>query len=186
MSVLGDKIHDLQEYMRKQLSIIRSKAYVDESTGLDNRTSYLSYIESVDECIQRNDIEFAIGMFDINSLKEINDTLGHEVGDKAIIKTANILKQTFENEKIFRIGGDEFVVIIKADESEMERYFNLFDGILAESNEKDDLKVDVSKGFAIYDNEYDRSYKRTFVRADYAMYADKKAYYETHRDRRRN
>ncbi|MBO4846092.1 MAG: diguanylate cyclase [Lachnospiraceae bacterium] len=186
MSVLGDKIHDLQEYMRKQLSIIRSKAYVDESTGLDNRTSYLSYIESVDECIQRNDIEFAIGMFDINSLKEINDTLGHEVGDKAIIKIANILKQTFESEKIFRIGGDEFVVILKADDNEMERYFNLFDGILAKANEKDDLKVDVSKGFAIYDNEYDRSYKRTFVRADYAMYADKKAYYETHRDRRRN
>ena len=186
INALGDKIHDLQEYMRKQLSIIRSKAYVDESTGLENRSSYLSYIESVDECIQRNDIEFAIAMFDINSLKEINDTLGHDVGDKAILKIANILKQTFENEKIFRIGGDEFVVIIKANSNDMEKYFNLFDGILAESNEKDDISVDVSKGFAVYDNEYDRSYRRTFVRADYAMYADKKAYYETHRDRRRN
>lgn len=186
INALGDKIHDLQEYMIKQLSIIRSKAYVDESTGLENRSSYLSYIESVDECIQRNDIEFAIAMFDINSLKEINDTLGHDVGDKAILKIANILKQTFENEKIFRIGGDEFVVIIKANSNDMEKYFNLFDGILAESNEKDDISVDVSKGFAVYDNEYDRSYRRTFVRADYAMYADKKAYYETHRDRRRN
>ncbi|MBR3636007.1 MAG: GGDEF domain-containing protein, partial [Lachnospiraceae bacterium] len=143
-------------------------------------------IESIDDCIQRNEIEFAIAMFDINGLKEINDTLGHDVGDKAISKIAEILKQTFENEKIFRIGGDEFVVIIKADSNDMEKHFNLFDGILAKANEKDDLVVDVSKGFAIYDNEYDRSYRRTFVRADYAMYADKKAYYETHRDRRHN
>ena len=186
MNAIGDKIHDLQEYMRKQVTIIRSKAYVDESTGLENRTSYLSYIESINDCIQRNEIEFAIAMFDINGLKEINDALGHDVGDNAISKIAEILKQTFENEKIFRIGGDEFVVIIKADSNDMEKYFNLFDGILAKANEKDDLVVDVSKGFAIYDNEYDRSYRRTFVRADYAMYADKKAYYETHRDRRHN
>lgn len=88
-------------------------AYTDPLTGLHNRRYALKYIG---ECINV-DIDFNIIFVDIDLLKSVNDTQGHEVGDEYIIETANHLKQLPQPCEVFRIGGDEFLVVSHTQES---------------------------------------------------------------------
>ena len=61
--------------------------------------------------LQMNYDNFLIGVFDINNLKAVNDSLGHEVGDDFIFEASRIICTAFRNSTIFRIGGDEFVSV---------------------------------------------------------------------------
>ena len=95
--VIGEKIRSLQDDMRVQISYVRGKAYRDGLTDLENRTAYFEYVEFLEEQIADGSAEFSVGMFDINGLKNINDTKGHEMGDRVIKKAAEILRTAFEN-----------------------------------------------------------------------------------------
>ena len=178
LGIMSSKIRKMQGYLSKQISFVKAQAYTDGLTGLGNRTAYNECTESIKEQIDEGTAEFALAMFDINSLKSINDIKGHEIGDQVIVSAAHILKDTFGEEKIFRIGGDEFIVVLDKTADEMEELFERFDKICAESNERNDIEpVDISKGYAVFDKNTDPNYKVVFARADDAMYADKKAYY---------
>ncbi|MBR5406714.1 MAG: diguanylate cyclase [Lachnospiraceae bacterium] len=187
IGAMSAKIHSLRDYMSRQISYVRSAAYKDGLTGLENRTSYFEYIEQLDALVEKGTAEFAVAMFDINGLKEINDNKGHEQGDKAIIKAADVLRRTFleGHARIFRIGGDEFVVILNMTEEELSAIIDGFDELLKESG-SDDMEINISKGFAVFKKDSDKTYRDAFIRADRAMYADKKAFYKNHADRRRS
>ncbi|MBR5967657.1 MAG: diguanylate cyclase [Lachnospiraceae bacterium] len=183
---MGDKIRALEKYMSRQITFVRAKAYRDGLTGLENRTAYLEHIHMLDEEIGNGTADFCVAMFDINGLKDINDELGHEIGDRAIKKAAQLLSDAFEGERVFRIGGDEFVVDLKCDQTKIERLMNKFDGMLLVQDRSDGLpEVTISKGFAIYTPGRDKSHQDVFSRADNEMYSDKKRFYLTHSDRRR-
>ena len=83
------------------------KSYQDPLTGLNNRLAYDEMIEH----LRGKRIPIGVGFLDINGLKWINDTLGHDMGNKAIQKVCFILKEHIEQQYIYRISGDEFVVI---------------------------------------------------------------------------
>ena len=109
---------DAYNKMRSQNAHVREKlayeAEHDKLTGLYNRTGY-------DTIFRRMRLNRAIFiLLDIDMFKEVNDTLGHEMGDKVLMRTADVLNKYFndDNAYIFRIGGDEFAIIIEnADES---------------------------------------------------------------------
>ena len=87
---------------------LKYEAEHDSLTGLYNRTGY-------DRLYRSMPLETAIYiLLDIDKFKEVNDTLGHEMGDKVLVRTANIIKKYFydENSYVFRIGGDEFAIIV--------------------------------------------------------------------------
>ncbi|MBR1853652.1 MAG: GGDEF domain-containing protein, partial [Lachnospiraceae bacterium] len=130
--------------------------------------------------------------------KTVNDNLGHECGDRVIIGAANALKKSFGAEHTYRIGGDEFIVVLEnLAETELEAYYGAFDEAVRRENEKitgeklvaDDapvqLKLAVSKGAAFYMPEQDKEYKEVFKRADEEMYKDKERFYRGRNDRRR-
>lgn len=174
---LGSKIHSLQDRLSKQISYVRSQAYIDSLTGLGNRTAYEDHVHRLEEAIGAGKAAFAVALFDLNGLKEINDGYGHERGDQVIIEAASDLEKAFEGAQLYRIGGDEFVVILENAD---------LDAMLLSAQRLDaQSRISISKGCAAYDPETDDGYRAVFNRADNAMYNDKRLYYLTHEDRRR-
>lgn len=97
---------------------VRELAYTDGLTGLKNRTAFIEKIELLEN--QKNNYNsIGIVTFDINNLKSTNDTYGHNIGDELIRSAANVIKNTFDDEcTAYRIGGDEFIVIIESSNAE--------------------------------------------------------------------
>jgi diguanylate cyclase (GGDEF)-like protein len=181
---ISDKIRSLQDYMRVQINYVRGKTYRDGLTNLENRTAYFEYVEFLEEQIREGSAEFTVGMFDINGLKGINDAQGHDMGDRVIKKAAEILRAAFGGERIFRIGGDEFVVVSKKSSAEVGECMKGYEKVFAELNNDPNFSLAMSKGCACFDSSVDHKYRDTFARADRAMYEDKRVYYESHGDRR--
>ncbi len=81
---------------------------MDVLTGLNNRRAYENCLVGISP-----ESDVCAVFCDVNSLKTVNDTMGHEEGDKLIKKMADILREVFSEKEIFRISGDEFVVILQ-------------------------------------------------------------------------
>lgn len=169
-----------KEYLER-IEFEKKIARTDALTGARNKYCYTEAEKSLDIAIKEgNDIEFAILICDINNLKIINDTLGHDVGDK-IIQTANdLLYITFKNSNIYRVGGDEFAVILEGSDYYKRDYLT---SKIAESNKKsteiDDLVL--AWGYADYNKDIDDSVNDVFNRADEKMYENKRHLKETHK-----
>ena len=175
---------ELEEANRK----LSELAVTDAMTSAGNKTAYIAKTRSLDEQIRQGTASFTVFVFDVNGLKAINDTFGHERGDLAISDTANVLKSVFGIENLYRIGGDEFIAIVGGmSQAELERVFRELEDAIARQNQAErpyGVPLAVSKGAAIYSPGEDGEYLEVFRRADTAMYQDKKAYYLTH-DRRK-
>ena len=174
---LGAKIHSLEAKLGEQIAIIHSQAYIDGLTKLGNRAAYGEHVAHIDEQIKQGTAGFAIIVFDLNGLKEINDRYGHEKGDETIVEAAAVLRQAFNEGRLYRVGGDEFVVILEGENTKTRSWL--------EETFGDRDVISFSKGYAVFDPEVDTSYSTVFNRADNDMYDDKKEYYTTHEDRRR-
>ena len=153
-------------------------AYRDSLTGLRNTNSYWAWITDFDNEIETKEIVFGVIVLDINYLKETNDRYGHDVGNKLIVSAAHIISSIFKRSPVFRIGGDEFAVILQnRDLDEMEELFMKFDeecrNKLIET-EKENIPLSIAKGFARYDSKKDSNFIDVFNRADDAMYENKR------------
>ena len=171
------------------VSRTRRQATVDSLTGLGNRRAYLAAVRQLELRIKENRADFALAVFDLNGLKQINDNYGHESGDLALTDAARILKKVFGNAHLFRFGGDEFIAVEpNATLEEMHQRFGLLDWELEQANQTAKayvLPLALAKGAAAFVPGTDPDYTTVFERADHAMYEDKRKYYETHPDRRR-
>jgi two-component system cell cycle response regulator len=108
---------------RQQIQmVLRSLALVDELTGLYNRRGFLKIGEQHVKLADRAKREMSLLFVDLDHMKQINDTFGHQEGDQALIETAVILTKTFRRSDIIaRIGGDEFAILaIEAHKSNVE------------------------------------------------------------------
>ncbi len=153
---------------------------VDELTGINNRKAMRRY---VDNLVHRNNPpSLMVMMIDVNKFKQINDTLGHAVGDIALCDTASILKNACgkSREKLFlsRYGGDEFVIIgqnvhANAADALKELIHESVAGFGKEQQKPYDL--DVSVGYAIGVCEDYEDFEHYLRTADESMYKDKKA-----------
>ncbi|MBQ6205917.1 MAG: diguanylate cyclase [Oscillospiraceae bacterium] len=189
IDALGAKILSMQDEIRGHIERIRKQAYLDSLTGVGNKAAYLETVSRLGKLIRKEAANFAVGVFDMNGLKTINDNYGHECGDMALTDAATALKAAFGKENLYRIGGDEFIAIIaRSDENEMPARFQRLEDELAEVNRKERpyaLPLALSKGVAVYVPGQDADFQAVFKRADLAMYEDKRAYYAKHGDRRR-
>ena len=161
--------------------IIETDGRFDKLTGVGSNRYYYTVIDRL-----TSDSIYSIFLVDANNLKRINDTLGHEAGDKMIIAIGKSLKTVFADKgKTFRIGGDEFVVITKDTGDEFAREMSeAFAEELCCRGNAVNLEITASVGYAMHEN--DEKYIETLHRADADMYEKKKEYYHsTGRDRRR-
>ena len=184
IEVISYKIRTLQDRLEEQIDYVRSLAYVDGLTGLENRTAYMEQVKVIEENIAAGKASFTVVVCDINQLKLINDDYGHEEGDKVITLISRTIQEIFSSEKLYRIGGDEFVIIGK-DPDYSGRISDLKSKLKASRSEIDNLPASVSAGFSVFNMESDTDYSEVFNRADKLMYEDKKKFYLTHEDRRK-
>ncbi len=153
--------------------LYQTLAYRDQLTGLGNRTAFVEDME------KRVGVEAStsIIMLDLNDLKKCNDTLGHEAGDRYIQNAARMIDDSFRgNGKCYRIGGDEFCVILPSNSVKLCNA--LLVGLQdrqTEFNEKSmEEKVYMAWGYAIYNANSDKNLNDTRKRADIMMYQNKK------------
>ena len=179
---LVSKLHYLQNKLRAYIDFVKMQAKTDAMTGVNNKTVYLEKVREINQKIKENKAVFSVAVFDINSLKKINDNLGHEMGDRSIIASANVMKSVFGRENLYRIGGDEFIAVMEdVNEEEVRDKFKQLDDLIkayAENNAKGDAIVSFSKGCASYRPEEDSIYRAVFKRADEELYRDKATFYE--------
>ena len=177
---MGDYVQSIIE-AEKKADYMSQLANRDSLTGIRNKTAYDKEIQNMEYEIANGNLEnFGIAMIDLNFLKKINDTYGHEYGDRAIKNLSKIVCTTFSHSPVFRIGGDEFVAILKGDDlKNIETLLQNFKDTLEKLQNDAALeaweKTSAAIGVAFYEKYVDSSILNVFNRADQRMYDNKKA-----------
>lgn len=157
-----------------ELGTARHMAYTDPLTGIKNKSAYIEDIGIIETRVKDKKLsDFGIIVFDLNGLKVINDTKGHEAGDEYIRSASRLICKTFEHSPIYRIGGDEFVAFLEGEDfTNHEELIKGFNKLIEKNQESGDVVI--SCGFACYNPKNDDSIMRTFERADQKMYNRKR------------
>lgn len=171
--------HDLGETQLKAQHL-EELAIKDALTGIRNKTAYDGEVKKIAGDLEHGKRQFGVVMIDLNYLKRINDTFGHEKGNLAIIKLCGLVCEIFAHSPVFRIGGDEFVVILRNSDYErrealVQKINDELDRIQNTEGLPDWEKTSAAIGYAIFDESTDDGYDSVFHRADQAMYERKKA-----------
>lgn len=162
--------NNVYEMSLEQQDVLRKKAERDALTGLLNRQTF----EQLKEQLHGAAFPIALLLIDVDVFKSINDTYGHEVGDQALIRVAELLQQSFRTgDYVLRIGGDEFAVIMPRMREEKRKIISeKIDRINQElQNPQGDFpKYSVSVGVAFSEEGYQ---DELFRQADQALYHTK-------------
>ncbi len=176
LGTLAESFRKTTAALKKNDSCIKEIAYRDALTGARNTSAYREAVNRIDENIQNGE-KFAVAVFDVNNLKITNDTYGHAYGDALITDASIVIRRSFEPGAVFRIGGDEFAVILEGEISGkcpefMDKFYAETESMNALG--KLDIKLSVAAGYAEFKPETDESYQSVFERADSEMYKNKK------------
>jgi diguanylate cyclase (GGDEF)-like protein/PAS domain S-box-containing protein len=171
------QIQDITERKRAEAAI-QTLSLADELTGLYNRRGFVAFCEQHVSSVHRTNKGLAIVYADLDGLKQINDSFGHKEGDRALTKTAELLKETFRSSDVLgRWGGDEFTVLAALDpegsvESLVSRLEKKFESYNALNHVP--YKLSLSIGVAELRSDGTQSMEDLMARADAAMYENKR------------
>ena len=189
---LSDMIYELDLYMnslsetKKHLQLTQQEAMEmsllamkDTLTGIRNKTGFDKESQKIEEELSMGKIHVGVAKIDLNSLKQINTIYGHDKGNEVIIELCNIISSIFAQSPVFRIGGDEFAVILKDhDLFDIENLSQTFKDKIKELRDTPDLedweRISATIGYAIFDPFQDAHFESTFRRANEEMQKDKK------------
>lgn len=161
---------------RKRLEYL---AYYDYMTGILNRRAGLEQVKRIYKNMKKNE-SISICFVDINNLKEVNDNLGHEIGDELILTVTDIIKKNISKKDfIIRIGGDEFLIIF--DNLNIKETDEIWENIIEDvrkinNNEKRNYVISLSHGIEILlfsNNKNDEMIGYIINLADKKMYREK-------------
>ena len=179
IGILTKTFKSLANNVRAHISDLNSKVFVYALTSVRNKAAYNAECEKLQKQIEENpsNLKFAIGIFDCNNLKIINDQYGHDKGDIYLKRASEAIGRAFKGCPVFRIGGDEFAVILM-DENYQNReiLINRFDETRFRMNNEADNKwemVNIAMGFAEFDYQDDHTVEDVSRRADRRMYENK-------------
>jgi diguanylate cyclase (GGDEF)-like protein len=154
-------------------------ANIDALTRVRNKRAYDQETKRIDEDIKNGDAAFGIAMVDLNNLKKLNDSFGHEKGDLAIQNLCAIICRIFQHSPVFRVGGDEFAIIVEnTDHENVQELIEMFKAEIKDLSESSDLtaweRVSAAIGYTEFEKEQDQSVEDVFSRADTLMYENKR------------
>ena len=169
------KVHEEE----RMVNALNRKVFVDALTSVRNKGAFVNYMQDLQARLDSGEnVEFAMGVFDCDNLKQINDQNGHDKGDIYIKAASGLICRVFAHSPVFRIGGDEFAVVLQNED-----FINREDLILRFEGQKREIcasaanKWDeprVAMGIAVHDPKIDSSVDDTLHRADKVMYENKR------------
>ena len=165
--VLLDGISNYMDY-------VNQLAFRDALTGVKNRAAYLEKKEKLTREIAGERAAFAVLVADVNDLKLLNDTMGHDMGDLLLQDAAKLMGEVMESRCIYRIGGDEFVAILEPG-CDMEEKMQQLQKRMDSFNELEHpygRTLDVAMAFSHF--RPGDSFEAVFKQADARMYVRKK------------
>lgn len=161
--------------IRQMLDEANSRADRDGLTGVKNKGYYNEYIVALQQRSDSENVAYAVVMMDINYLKLINDTYGHNAGDELIRSAATLICRIFAHSPVFRIGGDEFCVILQGGDYNLRE--TLLPRLEHEMTEAENIpggKLSIACGMADHPASSNASYDDIFRQADARMYERKR------------
>ena len=169
------------ETAKEHAEIYKREANIDPLTGLLNKRAYDLAVAD----LEKTDKPYAVVMIDMNDLKSINDQFGHDKGDISIKTLASKIRRCFKDSAVFRIGGDEFAVIMNGDDLDIrDSLIGRFrDEIRKGSKNKNRQAWEIPTaacGYATFNPKSQDSFESVFRRADEDMYQHKIKMKNTH------
>jgi diguanylate cyclase (GGDEF)-like protein len=158
----------------ENIQTIMNYANRDYLTGLYNRRYFYGAIDEYIEIVRDTGEKFAVAMIDIDHFKQVNDTHGHDVGDKVIVALADILRSsTNPNDIVSRFGGEEFCVVLKninrySAAEIYERIRQTVESFEVQIDQETMVRFTISIGATIHD--FEESFEETLNRADMLLY----------------
>lgn len=182
LGILTRTFQQLVNHLKIYIRDLNSKAYQDALTGVKNKTAFDISQRKLNDIIMisgpEEPVEFAVIMLDCNGLKLINDRFGHDKGDTFLKTSCMLICKVFAHSPVFRIGGDEFVVLLQKEDylhrEQLLKLFRLRSHDINESAHEDWERVDIAVGMAEYNSKQDWNVESVLHRADALMYADKR------------
>ena len=166
-------------HISQHMKQMQGLAFLDSLTGVRNKMAYDNYIAELKSRIENGEIKsYGIAILDTNNLKEINDTYGHENGNAYLVNSCKLICQIFAHSPVFRIGGDEFLVILL--DEDLDNHHDL----LKQLKESMDLtknasfpwkQISIACGIGIATYAKATTIADTFNKADSDMYKNKRA-----------
>ena len=162
------------EQSEEELGNVRLLANTDPLTGVKSKHAYAEREKEWNERIRKGEMgPFSVVVCDVNGLKQVNDTLGHKAGDEYIRSASRMICQLFQHSPVYRVGGDEFVVLLTGDDFEARQ--ELMESLHTRSAENIARgEVIVAGGSSDYLPGEDADIHDVFERADGLMYQKKK------------
>jgi len=168
-------------YIRLYLNFeTKQFASIDQLTNIYNRRMG---IEQLERLIEEDNI-LSLCFIDLNGLKSINDTYGHQLGDEFIVDVVNIIDHYVKfPDFIFRLGGDEFLIVSHQGEDTLENIWNQIQNDFDQFNKHQANRyiLSASHGIVTYDKKI-KDVNQFIAAADHKMYEDKNAYYKNKRN----
>ena len=167
---------EIQERLKAEAEV-RQLSLRDELTGLYNRRGFFLLAEQQLKLARRTQTSYSILFADLDGLKKINDTLGHEMGDRVIVDAAQILNQTFRDADIIaRLGGDEFVLFLPICYHNSEEFYLRLEKNINSLNKQPDRAYILSISLGVWpgDLNNDFSLEQLVAQADKLMYENKR------------
>lgn len=169
-------VRDITEIKEAQKKL-QVYATMDILTGALNRRAGLVILEKQIQLCKRNNWDLSICYIDVDGLKEVNDTYGHQEGDDYILFVTNVLKEIIrESDGLCRLGGDEFLLVLpECDKAEAEAVLTRIEKSLEDYNARKvkPYKLSFSYGLVKYDFEEQPKIGRLIAKADMEMYKHK-------------
>jgi CcmD family protein len=155
---------------------LRDTSLTDELTKIHNRRAFYLLGEHALLEARRNGTSLTVLFFDLNDLKQVNDTLGHDLGSRLLVQAADLLRANFRsNDVVARVGGDEFAVVTRSAKDDLVSALNRLDKSTAAANEVvNSYHISFSMGEAAIDPASSESFAELVDRADALMYARKR------------
>ncbi|HIQ51079.1 MAG TPA: GGDEF domain-containing protein [Nautiliaceae bacterium] len=169
------KYDEFIEEQEKELKEIKLESNKEPLTGLYNRKFVFNINKIWIEENRRKNFSFALVFIDLDNFKPINDSFGHEEGDKVLKEVASILKKNFrERDFIIRLGGDEFIVLIDLQNTHINNIEKMIESLRKKIEEKlGKYNLSFSYGIAIYPQD-GKDLSTLLEKADIRMYEQKK------------
>ena len=184
IGVLAEAFEKTAEKLHGYMTYINALAYRDSLTGVKNMTAYKEAVTNIDLKITMGEqTPFALLVTDINGLKSTNDRYGHEIGNRLIVRATKLICNVFKHSPVFRVGGDEFVVLLEGEDFENR------DALIASLDEfctrtyvaagEEVIPVSIARGIECFDSNLHTGVEQIINRADKRMYEHKKSIKET-------